>query len=488
LPDLGDVSDASVSEQQEKTIGRRIMQEIRADRSHVDDAELQDYIKALGGRLVAATPGTFNDNRRDFEFFLLLDDQINAFAFFGGVVGTNSSLILATQSEAELAGVMGHEIAHIVQRHLSRGVDSQRKAAPLQMLGLALAILAARSNSSSSGQATEAAVATTAALQMQNQLDFTREFEREADRMGIQILTRAGFEPQGMVSFFERLLRASRHADGKVPGYLRTHPLTTERIADMQNRVDQMKSEQRAAAADSIDYRFAQAKLRVLAMGAKDAAPWFRQEIAQRTVLRNRADHYGLALALARANDYREAERELAVVRPGAPNAWVETLAAELAAAQRKWDEALQIYRAGMQAFPQHRALVYGYLNTLFESGQIDAALAAVNDRLKSNKDDPRLYEMAARCHERKNQRLLKHRALAESYFRQGNLAGAIDQMELAVRAKDGDFYEVSGAEARLRELKLAFRNRPLLPGEKRDTPRDREEDEPAPRPGNRRG
>lgn len=320
LPDLGDVSDASISEQQERTIGRRIMREIRADRSYISDPMLEDYILALGNRLVAASPGATNDNRRDFEFFLLNDEAINAFALLGGFVGTHSSLVLATQTESELAGVLGHEIAHVLQRHATRGAEAQRKMAPLQILGLLAAVAAARSSSSASGQATEAALATTAALQYQNQLDYSREFEREADRLGIQIMTRAGFDANGMVGFFERLYRATRHVDGKTPGYLRTHPLTTERIADMQNRVDQMTVDKRAPLPDGQDYRFAQAALRVLTMGAKDAAPYFRTEIASRTVLRNRSDTYGLALALARANDFSGAERELSGIRQGVPN------------------------------------------------------------------------------------------------------------------------------------------------------------------------
>lgn len=122
--------------------------------------------------------------------------------------------------------------------------------------------------------------------------------------------------------------------------------------------------------------------------------------------------------------------------------------------------------------------MFYGYANTLYESGQPDSAIAAIEERLKRNGDDARLFELAAKGYERKNRRLAQHRALAEAYFRRDNLIGAVDQMELAVKAKDGDFYEVSSAEARLKELKVAFRTRPLMPGEKRDTPRDKEEEE----------
>ncbi|MBL0125078.1 MAG: M48 family metalloprotease, partial [Betaproteobacteria bacterium] len=153
LPDLGDSSDASLSEPQERAIGKRIMLEIRGDRAFVEDAELKAYIGQLGNRMIAASRGTTNDNRRDFEFFLLNDESINAFALLGGFVGLHSGLVLTSTTESELAGVVGHEIAHILQRHQSRGADAQRGGALLQLVGLAAAILAARSGSSSSGQA-----------------------------------------------------------------------------------------------------------------------------------------------------------------------------------------------------------------------------------------------------------------------------------------------------------------------------------------------
>jgi predicted Zn-dependent protease len=484
LPDLGDAADASISEPQERTIGKRIMREIRADRSYVSDPMLEDYIQTLGTRLLAAAPGAYNDNRREFEFFFLNDDTLNAFALLGGFIGFHTNLFLTTQSEAELAGVMGHEIAHVLQRHATRGVEAQRKGSWTQMLGLLAAVAAARSNSASSSQATEAAIVSSVALAQQNQLDYTREFEREADRLGIQIMTRAGFDANGMVSFFERMQRATRHVDGKAPGYLRTHPLNTERIADMQNRVDQMGQDRRSVSADSIDYKFAHAAARVLSLAPKEAAQYFRTQIAARTVLRNRADTFGLAFALFRANDFAAAEKEIANARTGAANPWIDNLHCDIVAAQRRWDDALTCYKSAMAVHRDTRALFYGYIKTHYESGRVDAALSAIDERLKRTSDDPKVFELAAMGYERKNRRLAQHRALAEAYFRRDNLVGAVDQMELAVKAKDGDFYEISSAESRLRELKQAFRTRPLMPGEKRDTQRDKEEEDAERTPG----
>jgi beta-barrel assembly-enhancing protease len=493
LPDLGDSSDAVISAQQERTIGKRIMLEIRGDRAFVEDAELSDYISGLGNRMIAASRGSTNDNRRDFEFFLLNDEAINAFALLGGFVAIHSGLFLTTTNESELAGVMGHEIAHILQRHQSRGADEQRKNAPLQLAMLAGAILAARSNSPSSGQATEALITSSAALSYQNQLNYTRDFEREADRLGLLVMSQAGFDPQGMPGFFERMLRANRHNDGKTPGYLRTHPLTTERIAEMQDRVASLgnggkravsnsgasfSTESRGSVPDSVEYRLARAKLRVMSMSPFEAVTFFKGEIAASTIMRNRADAYGLTLALTQSRQFAAAEKELAGIRTwNGGHPWIENLAAQIKNGERKFDEALKIYKAAMKNFPGQRALTYGYIETLYEAGQIDAALLAANEQLKNIVDDPRLYELAAKGYERKNKRLAEHKAIGEAYYRRGNLMGAIQQFEIAVKAKDGDFYESSGAESRLRELKLAFRNRPLLPGEKRDTELDKELD-----------
>jgi beta-barrel assembly-enhancing protease len=479
LPDLGDASESVVTEPQERAIGKRIMLEIRGDRAFVEDPELTSYITNLGNRLIAAAPGATNDNRRDFEFFLLDDNSINAFALLGGFVGFHTGLVLNSTTESELAGVMGHEITHVLQRHSARGAMSQRKGGLLSLLGLAAAIAAARSNSSSSGQATEAAIVGSQALMVQNQLDYSRDFEREADRIGIQIMMRAGFDPNGMVSFFDRLLRANRHNEGRtpVPGYLRTHPLTTERIADMQSRVDQLLQGRITSASDSAEYKFAHAKLRVMSMSASEATNFFRQAIAERTILRNRADVYGLALALTRARDFAGAERELATIRNSpSPHPWIERLSAEIQMSQGKTDAAIKTYSDGAKRFPESRALMLGWIEALYESGQTDQALAIVNERLKTNSDDAKLYEIAAKCYERKGKKLAQHRNIAESYYRRGNLNYAIEQLMIASKAKDGDFYESSAVESRLRELRAERRNRTLMPGEKRD-PREEQED-----------
>ncbi|MGZ5063182.1 MAG: M48 family metalloprotease [Usitatibacter sp.] len=468
LPDLGDASSASLSEQQEKTIGNRIMRDVRIDPAYLDDPEVSDYISSLGARLlsVADTP------HPDIDYFVVQDDAINAFALVGGHIGVHTALIMLTQTESELAGVLGHETAHVLQKHQARMVHGASRTQWTSLAALALAVLAARGGGSQGGQVTEAAVATAGALQMQTQLDYTRDHEREADRVGLTLLERAGFDPSGMVTFFSRLLRANRLNEFKgMPSYLRTHPLTTERIADMQDRLQGVGIKM---VPDSFEYRLARAKLRAMSGSATEAVTLFRTALEDQSVMRPREDVYGLAYALRRARDFEGAWKTLEPIRGGQaearrlpvlgvalpPHPAFELLAAQLKADMHQEDEALSIYRAALRANPHHRGLAYGYVELLLQMGRIDEALADLEERLRYSQDDWRMHELQARAYARSNRPIAQHRAQAEAYYRRGNLAAAVDQLELAVKQTRGsNFYELSIAESRLRELRSQLEN-----------------------------
>jgi len=449
LPDLGDASSASLSDSQERTIGNRIMREVRVDPLYVDDPEVAEYISTLGNRLLGGVDGP----RRDIDFFVVQDESVNAFALVGGHIGVHTGLFTLTQNESELAGVLAHEIAHIVQRHQARAMHGQRGASLTSLAALAVAILASRGNSGQSGQVTEAAIMGATAFQMQNMIDYTREHEREADRVGLTILERTGFGPRAMASFFERLLRANRLNELKgAPSYLRTHPLTTERIADIQDRVETLPSR---LIADTGGYRLVKAKLRAMTGPAPEAAAHFRSLIAERTVLRPKEENYGLALALNRSRDFEGAWKALAPLREvQPPQAAFELLAAQLQADQGHLEEALKIYRAALRLFPQYRGLVYGYLNLQLQMRNPGEVVADLEDRLRNVQDDARLYEIQARAYAALGKQQAQHRAQAEAHFRRGNLAGAVEQLEQAVKLKTGDFYEASIVESRLRDLR----------------------------------
>ena len=459
LPDLGDVSAATLSESQERTIGNRFMREVRMDPAFIDDPEIADYLTSVGARLL----GALEVPRKDIDFFGVRDDAINAFAMVGGHIGVHTGLILLTQNESELASVIGHEIGHIVQRHQARMAAGMGRSQLTSLAALAVAILASRAGNS--GAAAEAAMATSSALMMQNMLDYTREHEREADRVGYTLLERAGFDPRGMVTIFERMLRANRLNEFKgTPGYLRTHPLTTERISDIQGRVDNVSAKpgvltNEISIRDTFEYRLIKARIRALQGSPAEAVAAFRTLLGESTIVRPREDIYGLAVAQRRARDFEGALKTLAPIRTGASHPAFEVLAGQIKADQHLDDEALAIYRAALKANPAYRALVYGYLEELLQGGRANEALNDLNERLRSMQEDPKLYEFQARAFEATGRGISQHRAQAEAAYRRGNLVAAVEQLELAVKARGTDFYELSSAESLLREMRRLLEN-----------------------------
>ncbi|MDR2881808.1 MAG: M48 family metalloprotease, partial [Azoarcus sp.] len=200
LPNLGEVGVDDLSSAQERQLGEEIMREVRRDPSWLNDPEVEEYINRLGQRLVAAS----DDPGRAFEFFVIKNGMLNAFALPGGYIGVHSGLILAAQSESELAGVLGHEIGHVTQRHIAQLVGKQKQAMVVMLASILAAIAAGDS------RVAEAAVVSGVAGAQQAQLAYSRDFEREADRIGLQTLEAAGFDVRGMAGFFERLQRSTR--------------------------------------------------------------------------------------------------------------------------------------------------------------------------------------------------------------------------------------------------------------------------------------
>ena len=444
LPDLGDVAQAGFTPLQERRLGESIMREIRADRDFYDDAEATDYVNSLGKRLASRSA----DSRQDFEFFLMRDNQINAFALPGGFIGVNTGLILAAQSESEVAGVLAHEIAHVTQRHIARMLQQQQQSSVASLAGLAAALLLSRVST----QATEAAIAFSQAGAIQSQLNFTRDNEREADRVGLQTLDQAGLDPRGMADFFERLQRATRVYESGAPSYLRTHPLTSERIADMQNRTEGMSYRQ---VPDSLEFQLIRARLRAQLDTPSDAITFFEQSLAERRFLSEAASRYGLVASLMRAKDYTRARVELESLRKLVPaNPIVDTLTCEFGNQAYGPEKTLPCFREALKNYPSYRALVYDYAGALLRTKRPEEALRFVEARLLVIADDYRLYLLQARAYAALNKPLAQHRAQAEAYVRMGNLTGAIEQLRIGLKSGDGDFYQLSSAESRLRELR----------------------------------
>lgn len=445
LPDLGDVSSATLSPQMERKVGEGFMREIRRDPDYLDDPEVHDYLRITGARLVAASAGA----RGEFEFFGIRDPSVNAFAMPGGYIGVHTGLITASDTESELASVLAHEIAHVTQRHIARQVSDQAKMSMPVMLATLGAILAARSRPD---LATGAATAIQG-IAVQRFLNFSRDFEREADRVGIQALASAGFDPAAMPLFFEKLQRSTRAMDdGSFPGYLRTHPLNTERIADAQNRAASLPYRQHA---DSLDYHLVRAKLRAEQGDPLDATGIFEALLRDRRFASEAGTRYGLAVALLRAKRAGEAAAELARIRAlRVESPMIELLAARILQAQGDAAGALSQLKAAISRYPNRRPVVYAYTAALLAGGRAADALALLGEQLRFYPRDEQLHALQSRAYAALGKRLQQHRAQAEVYALQGNLRAAVEQLQLAQAAGDGDFYELSAVDARLRALR----------------------------------
>jgi predicted Zn-dependent protease len=444
LPDLGDSSQMALTPQDERRIGEEIMRDVNNSGGVIRDVEVVDYLQGLGFRLAASS----GEAPQKFTFFVVQDSSINAFALPAGIIGVHSGLILAAGSESELASVISHEIGHVTQRHIARMIAQQRQDAWQSFAAMAFALLAARSNPQLAGASMQAAQAGA----IQKQLDYTREHEREADRVGLQILSSAGFDTRAMPAFFDKLMKGTRFYEGSAPSFLRTHPLTTERIADVRNRVEQTPYRQ---VTDSPEFNFTRAKLRATTGSPAQAVEWFRDILDEKKYVDEASQRYGHAVALMRANRLEEAREEVNWLRTKAPrNPMIETLAGNLLVAMGNQRQAESHFKQALVTYPNHRGLIYGYAELLLATNQLDPALKLLNEKQQVYPDDPYLYELKSQIYTRQGKDLLRHQAQGEAYYRRYNLMGAIEQMELALRSGDGNFYEMSSVEARLKQLR----------------------------------
>lgn len=445
LPELGDASGALLSPYLERKLGEQAMQEIRSrDPAFLDDPELTEYVNEIGRRIVAASP----EARQGFEFFLMRDNTINAFAMPGGFVGVNTGLLLAAQTESELAGVLAHEVAHVTQHHLARLIGKQEQLSIPILAAVIVGLLAARSNP----DLAQAAIIGAGATNIQSQLNYTRDFEREADRIGFQYLQLAGFDVGGMGTFFERMQKATRLYENNAPAYLRTHPLTSERIADMQNRAQAAAYKQEP---DSIEFHLARAKLRAEQGLPREAVAFFSDLVRDHRYANEAGARYGLASALARARDFPAAASEVETVRKlVGTEPMVELLMARIRLGAGDVAGARDVLRAALLRIPNYRPLHYAYVEALQGLGLHQAALAWLEDLIKSYPRDAHVYSLQAQSYAASGKRLLHHKALAETYVLQGTLPAAIEQLQLAQKSGDGDFYQLSAVEARLRALR----------------------------------
>lgn len=445
LPDLGDASAGIISPAQERKLGEDLMRKARQQLSFLDDPEVDAYLQALGQRLVARS----DNPQQDFRFFTISDPAVNAFAVPGGFIGVHTGLILASQSEGELASVLAHEIAHVTQRHIPRMIaESQRTTLPAMAALLAAVLLAG-----SGHQGGDAAIALTTATLAQKGLNFTRAAEEEADRIGIGLLASADFDPRAMPVFFERMQALNRHNESKLPEFLRTHPVTTARIADSRDRAERYRYRQ---VPDTSEFLHIRAKLRAVAPGDPvELARGFEYNLQQGKYANVDAERYGYALALLRARQYDGARTQIQQLLERQPaNRTYRLAQAEIEMGAGRYAPALATYEAAYKKYPSYYPLQRHYAQALLKTDRASQALPVIRAALQQRPDDPALYQLLAQAAGAAGKRTEAHQAMAEHYYWNGSPKAAIEQLQLASRFAGDNFYLQASLEARMQAIK----------------------------------
>jgi predicted Zn-dependent protease len=446
LPDFGDPSGTLISPIEEEQLGAEFMRSVRRSVHVIDDPEVEEYIQNLGYRLVAgADPQPFR-----FTYFVIQDPNINAFAGPGGYIGVNSGLILIAQSESELASVLAHETAHVTQHHLLRTYAKESRTSIPTMAALLAALIIGGHNP----QVAEAAIASTMAGSQQMQINFTRDNELEADRVGMQILVSAGYDPRYMAEFFEKLQKATRFYQSGVPKLLLDHPVTTERIAYSSSRADQYPH---ISPPNDLSFQLIRAKIRVLTTDdPNQSVQFFESALKEKTYQNEEAAHYGYTLALLNKGDINDARKQEKWLLDKSPNriAYLITQA-QIESSANNGKAALKIYDDALKLYPRSYPLTILDSMALIREGQAVAARKLLQEYLRYRDPQPLIYKQLAQAENDAGSPIESQQALAEFDYLNGQTLSAIDHLDRALRMTNkDDFYRTSRIEARLKELK----------------------------------
>lgn len=424
LPDMGSPADALLSKTTESQIGRAIMRDIRRSGMIVEDPQIAEYINEIGHRIAVHS----NDGDHEFTFFVVDDYRINAFALPGGYIGVHTGLIEASRNEDELAGVIAHEVAHVTQRHIARAVHAGSRQSMLSTaLMLGAMILGAAGGDS---DVVQAGLAVSQGSAAQQQINFTRSNEYEADRIGIQSLTAAGFDAYGMASFFEVMSRQDTSSpDLRIPEFLRTHPVTTERISEARARA---KDYERILTEDSASYGIARSRIVVQRYDtAAQAVEFFEREAYE-----NQSDfeRYGRAIAYQRAGQHRKANeifedliaKDQKVIAYHIGLAQTQLALEDYAASQASFDRAVEL-------FPRNVPLVIHYAEALLQTGNAKEAHRILLDLLNNVPPTPAQVRLIAKAANEAGDLAESMYYMAEFRLMTGDLVGGVSFLRQAL-------------------------------------------------------
>jgi predicted Zn-dependent protease len=462
LPDMGSPADAVLSSNDEARLGRMIMRDIRRSGQVVEDPLVIEYVNEIGSRVVAQT----NDGDHDFTFFVIDDPRINAFALPGGYIGVHTGLLEATRNEDELAGVLAHEVAHVTQRHIARAIHANSRQSILSTAMMLGAIIVAAAGGSS--DAVQGAMAVAQGTAVQQQINFTRTNEYEADRVGIAALADAGFDPYGMASFFEVLGRQTTTSpEMRAPEFLRTHPVSSARIAEARSRAREYPA---IRSDDSTSYGIARTRMIVARFDtAEEAVAYFeRRPYANQT----RIERYGRAVAYQRAGKFWEAldifkellDDDKSVI------AYHIGLGQTLVALDQPRD-ALATYERALELFPRNVPLVLDYGEQLLRLNQAAKAHAMLLDLMNNVPPTPEQVRLIARAADEAGEDAEAYYYLSEYRLMIGDLSGGIGYLQQALRLPELQEIQRIRFEARIdfireymseEQLKMMQRDKPV--------------------------
>lgn len=476
LPALGEASVDELSPAAEQRLGDQIYQELLRVGAIHDDPETLDALTRQAIKLLSASHQLGHSAEdRPFRFFLVKDPTINAFAMPGGYIGIHTGLITASDKESEVMSVLAHEIGHVTQRHIARMFGQQRQGSAVMIASALLAAMAVRS----SPDAAMGLLSLGQTVAVRDQLAFSRDAEREADRVGLQILAQSGFDPKGMASMFERLSQAGRLYDNNAPAYLRTHPLTTDRIADIQSRLQNEPGLGRGAiSGNSLEFDWLRAKLQATADtrvdGLRNARGRFLVQMKDASFSSAQAQsslQYGLAWVSLQQRDFAAAmehHRQATKLVKGhaqEPSAGplldhlqLQILLASAVSPEQKRD--LDRLAADFAArHPGSRALMRGVVVArLATNSQPDETAGQARLLSQQWPWDPQAWALLAQAESARGRRTAHHAAVAEQYALAGATAAAIEQLTLARTAADADFVTLSKIDARLTAMRAILR------------------------------
>lgn len=447
LPDFGDSAGSIVSPEYERRLGKIFLNQIRHLASVSKDPEVESYIQSLGYRLASHS----DNNEQPFTFFVVNNPGINAFAGPGGMIGMNSGVILNSSNESELAAVMAHEISHVTQRHLARQFEEASKYSLFQTAALIGAILIGMKNS----EAGAAAIAGVSGLAAQNQANFTRANEQEADRIGMQLLERAGYDPRGMPAFFEKLQQLSRYSQSAAPEFVRTHPLTTSRIADSRARAEEFPEKEFT---NTHSYNLIRYKLFVnTSKTAAEAAKVLRQ-----TLLENQGSakeklpiRYGLAYAYIAQSEFVQATQQVDYLLKDNPDdvAYL-LLAAKLETAQSNYNAAFTVFKKAYGLYPDYRPVVMAYSKALLDVSNGKEARDVLKNYERHHQHDLESYSLLGQAEAMLGNEIETAIIQSEYYYLAAQTQLAVDKLKFIKQQYQIDYYQEQRINARMAEFK----------------------------------